>query len=94
MSKETLRELEKAIEAHYEDEVKDAEPGQKGMVIDWVVGYTVHGIVDVPGEGPVGGYANWYIAADTNPNGAAHLAHWVGDEIACVIGGGYDEDDD
>lgn len=93
MSEKTLRDLERAIEAHYEDELRELPDTPKGMVVDWVVGYTVHGIVEVEDK-PVSGYANWYAAADTNPNGCAHLAHWVGDEISMVIGGGYDEEDD
>lgn len=90
MSEQTLRDLEKAVEAHYEDMLKEQTDTPKGMVIDWVVGFTVHGVVPVDGT-PVSGYANWYVSSDSNPNATAHLAHWVGDEISMIIGGSEDD---
>lgn len=98
MSEQTLRNLEKAIEEHYADELTyQSEDKQRGMIVDWVVGYTVHALVDVVDvDGvtrPVSGYANWWTGADTNPNGQAHLAHWVGEEIAMGIGGSAEDDD-
>jgi hypothetical protein len=92
MSEQTLRNIERAIEEHYQAEV--AESAVKGMVVDWVVGFTVHGVVEIEDEGPVSAYANWYAAADSNPNASTHLAQWVSDEIAMSIGGVDDSEDD
>jgi hypothetical protein len=91
VSKATLSAIEDAIRAHYEDCLKEDTDQQPGMIVDWFAAWTVHAIVDVDGAGPVSGYANWWAGADTNPNGQAHLAHWVGDEISSVIPGPDDE---
>ena len=97
MSEKTLRDIETAIQAHYDDmlQYETGETAQRGMIVDWVVGWTVHGIVDVEDvDGvvrPVSGYANWWTGSDTNPNGQAHLAQWVGEEISMSIGGPDDD---
>lgn len=87
-----MQAVEDAIRAHYEACLAEDADKQPGMIIDWVVGWTVHALVDVEGAGTVPGYANWWAGADTNPNGQAHLAHWVGDEIGSVIPGPDDDD--
>lgn len=91
MSKATLQAVEDAIQAHYEACLTEESDAQPGMVIDWVIGWTVHAIVDVEGHGPTSGYANWWAGADTNPNGQAHLAHWIGDEVSAGIAGPDDD---
>lgn len=91
MSRETLQTIEAAIQAHYEDCLREQPDQEQGMMVDWVVGWTVHALVDIPGEGPSSGYANWWAGADTNPNGQAYLAQWVGTEIAVAVSGVDDD---
>ena len=90
MSKATLDAIADAIRAHYEANLEDQPDKQPGMIVDWMVGWTVHAIVDVDGD-LLSGYANWWAGADTNPNGQAHLAHWIGEEISSVIAGTDDD---
>jgi hypothetical protein len=92
MSRETLQAIEAAIQAHYQDCLTGQPETPPGMMIDWLVGWTVHALVDIPGEGPSSGYANWWAGDDTNPNGQAHLAHWIGEEISSVIPGAGDDE--
>lgn len=94
MSAETLRHVEEAIRAHFQDtfDADTADERRTAVIIDWVVGYTVSNIVDVDGANVVG-YHNDYISADSNPNAQAHLAQWVSSQIAYVLDPTEDDDD-
>jgi hypothetical protein len=98
MSDQTLRAVEEAIEAHFADDIKrhnaemlNPDPErQRDMVVDWIVGYTISGVVDVDGKDIVG-YRNMAIIPPTNPNAHVGLSMWLAEEMGDILH--PDEDD-
>lgn len=86
MSADTLRGIEDAIRAHFEDTLDEEsnESRRSAVIIDWIAAYTISNIVDVDGRQVVG-FHNEYTSPDTNPNSQAHLAQWASDQIAFVL---------
>lgn len=97
MSDATLRGVEEAILAHYKNEFQsqhDADPDRRSdMVVDWVVGYTISGVVEVEGKSIVG-YSNQTIEPRGNPNAHLGLSTWMVGEYEAVIDGRFADDDD
>jgi hypothetical protein len=85
MSAATKADLEQALRNHYQSEVEgDGPEKENAVIVDWVVCYTTSGIIDVAGQEVIG-YANHYVATDTNPNAQVTLAQWVAEEIMEVL---------
>lgn len=90
MSVASLKAIEDAIDAHFRDTSDPDNLDRQGaVVVDWVVGYTISGIV-----GDVVGYSNDYCSSDSNPNSQVTLAAWVSENIMDGLRNGFDEEDD
>ena len=95
MSAATLKAVEDAIEAHFRDTMSEGASAERrgSIIVNWVVGYTISNVVNVPGHGPTMGYSNDYITADADPNAQRGLAEWLSEEIASAVNSPDDDDD-
>ena len=99
MSAQTLRAVEEAIEAHYADEIKkhnaempNPDPErQNDLLVNWLVVYTISGVVDVHGKDVVG-YRNMVIMPPTDPNAHVGMASWLMDEMVDILHPSDEED--
>lgn len=79
MTAEKHLALETALKEYVESvtEQEEAFP----VVIDWIIGYTVSGIVETDEGGKTIAYANGCVRPDNNPNSQVTLAAWVAESI-------------